>query len=143
MRAFIAPKKFNVLGGNEAGVTLIETLIALALLGLIAAAFLSSLSTASKATFITDERATAESLARSQLEYVKALDYVEYVDGATEYSPAPIPSGTDYSDYSVTIDVQLVHATDDGIQKITVTVKHSNKTVLTVANYKVDRYEEE
>ena len=144
-RSIVAPC-FRVVGrlkGSETGVTLIETLVALALIGIISVAVLSGLATAAKATFIADERATAESLARSQMEYVKALDYVEYIDGATEYSPAPIPNGADYSDYSVTIAVQPVHAIDDGIQKITITVNHDGTAVLTVDNYKVDRYEEE
>jgi len=47
------------LRGNETGFTLIETLVALALLGLIAVAFFSALTTAARATFIADEQATA------------------------------------------------------------------------------------
>ena len=127
------------LGGNESGVTLIETMIALALLALIAAALLGGLATAAQATFLADERATAESLARSQMEYVKTLNY-EY--GTTQYSPAPIPSGKDYSGYSVTIAAEPLHDSDDGIQKITVTVSHTDKLVLTVEDYKVDRIDE-
>lgn len=80
MRLFTTGKKFNTLRGKEAGVSLIETLIALALLGIIAATFLSGLTTAAKATFIADERATAESLARSQMEYVKSQGYIDYAD---------------------------------------------------------------
>jgi len=129
-----AIKKFNILRNNEAGVTLIETLIALALLGIIAAAFLTGLSTASKAAFIADERATAESLARSQMEYVKTRPYEP---DATKYSPAEIPSGKDYSGYSVMIDAEPSHAT--GIQKITVTIKHLDKQLITLEGYKADR----
>ena len=136
MRAFMAAKKFNILGNNEAGVTLIETLIALAILGLIAVAFLGGLATAAKATIIADEQATAESLARSQMEYVKTLGYVY---DATEYPPAPIPGSEDYSGYSVMIDAEPLHDTDDGIQEITVTIKHHDKQVITLEGYKVDR----
>lgn len=135
MRLFTTGKKFNTLRGKEAGVSLIETLIALALLGIIAATFLSGLTTAAKATFIADERATAESLARSQMEYVKSLDY-QYA--ASEYPVDPeltIPEGWVVPPPVV----EPLHDTDDGIQKITVTVKRNDKPVLTVENYKVDR----
>ena len=114
-------------------------------MGLIAAAFLGSLATTAQATFIADERATAESLARSQMEYVKSLEYVEYVDGATEYTPASIPDDEDYSNYSATIGVESLPAdpndpnggTLDGIQKITVTVEHHDEPVITLEGYKI------
>jgi len=136
VKAFRAGRNPRIFGEKESGVGLIETLVALALLGIIAASFLGGLATASKAAFTADERATAECLARSQLEYVKTLDYVT---DATEYSPAPIPSGEDYSNYSVAISAEPVHATDDGIQKITVTIKHHDKEVFTLESYKVKR----
>lgn len=108
----------------------------MAILGLIAVAFLSGLSTAAKATFIADEQATAESLARSQMEYVKSQPY------ADSYSPASIPEwleDEDYSGYSVTIDAEPLHDTDQGIQKITVTIEHLDKQLITLDGYKVDR----
>jgi len=132
-RLFRVTKKLK---GNETGVILIETVVALAILGLIVVAFTGGLGTAAKATIIADERATAESLARSQMEYVRSLDYIY---DATQYSPAPIPSGEDYSGYSVMIDAEPLHDTDDGIQKITVTIKHYDKPVITLEGYKVDR----
>lgn len=66
---------------NERGMTLIEVLIALAILGLVAVAFLSGLTTVSRALLIADERTTAESLARSQMEYVKSQGYQEAEPG--------------------------------------------------------------
>ncbi|MBA7685660.1 hypothetical protein ES703_94085 [subsurface metagenome] len=110
--------------------------MALAILGLIAAAFLGSLATTAQATFIADERATAESLARSQMEYVKTLEYVEYVDGATEYPSALIPSWLLDEDYSVTINVEPLYDADD-IQKITVTVEHNDNQVFILEGYKI------
>ena len=123
------------LKGNETGVTLVEALVALAVLGLIAVAFLSGLTTAAQATLIADERATAESLARSQMEYVKNLDY------DSSYTPDEIPA--EYDGYSATIDAEDLPDTDGDIQKIRVTVYHGTKQVLTVDGYKVDRYEAE
>ena len=116
--------------------TLIETVVALAILGAISVTFLSGLATTSKATFTADEQTTAESLARSQMECVKNTDYVY---DAAQYSPAPIPSGKDYINYSVVITAEPLHNPDDGIQKITVTIKHSDKLLITLKDYKVDR----
>jgi type II secretory pathway pseudopilin PulG len=126
----------RVFARRESGISLVETVVALAILGTIAVTFLSGLVTSSKATFIVDEQATAESLARSQMEWIKNVDYVYDV---TEYSPAPIPSGKDYVRYSVTIAAEPLHDPDDGIQKVTVTVKHSDKGVIKLECYKVDR----
>jgi len=122
--------------GRESGMTLIETLAALAVLGTIAICFLSGLVTTSKATFIIEEQATAENIARSQMEWVKNTDYTV---NATQYSPAPIPSGSDYINYSANITVEPLHATDDGIQTITITVIHSDEQVFTLEGYKLDR----
>jgi type II secretory pathway pseudopilin PulG len=124
------------LRGNEAGLTLIEAVVALAILELIVSAFVGSLSTVAKATSVADEQATAESLARSQMEYVKTVDYVY---DTTQYSPAAIPGDEDYSGYSATIDAEPLHDTDDGIQKIAVTIEHNDKPVITLEGYKVDR----
>ncbi len=129
-------KRLRSLPGNQSGVALLETLVALALLGAIAVTFLSGLSTSAKATVIADEQNTAESLALAQMEWAKRLDYSE---NATGYAPAPVPDDLDYTGYSATITAEPVHATDDGIQKITVTITHNSKEVLELESYKVDR----
>jgi len=58
---------------SETGASLIETLVALALLGIVAVAFLSGLATATKATAITNQRATAESLVRCEISLISEL----------------------------------------------------------------------
>ena len=121
---------------GESGTTLLETLIALAVLGTIAVTFLSGVIATSKAAFLADERATAESLAQSQMEWAANATYV---DDATGYSPAPIPSGRDYINYSANITAQPLHPSDDGIQKTTVTVSRSGEAVMILEGYKVHR----
>ncbi len=127
---------------NEKGFTLIEVLIALAILGLIGVAFLSALATASKAIIIADERTTAESLARSQMEYVKDQLYIDYnIEGHLLYDEiTPLP--TNYTiDFTVEslLDPNPPNSPLVGIQKITVTVNHHGNEVLTLEDYKVDR----
>ena len=120
---------------RESGATLLEVVVALAILGTIAVTFLSGLVTTSKAAFTADERTTAESLARSQMEWVKDASY----NATGYYSPGPIPSGKDYINYSANITAEPVNESEDGIQKITVTVKHSGEGVITLEGYKVQR----
>lgn len=121
---------------DERGITLIEVLIAVALLSIIGVAFLSGLATASKAIFVADERATAESLARSQMEYVKNQPY------AASY-PETIPAEFKDAGYSAEIEVGSVPDAIGGIQKITVKIYHHddahvNPPVITLEDYKVN-----
>lgn len=120
----------------EAGVSLVETVVVLAVLGTIAVTFLTGLIISSEAAFTTDEQATAESLARSQMEWAQSADYTP---DATEYPLAPIPDGKDYTDYSANITASPLHASEDGIQKITVTVSRSGEQIITLESYKVLR----
>ncbi len=139
---------------NEKGFTLIGVMIALLLLGIIAVALLGALATASNAIFIADERATAESLARTEMEYIKNCEY-EYLSAPWSYELPSNPPSWDtthalpagYDGYSLTVDGNLFDADgdddvdpdDEGIQKIIVTVKHHDKEVITLENYKVER----
>ncbi len=134
-RLWIA-KRLRKFAGSESGVTLIETLVALAVLGAVVVTFLSGLATTSKASIVADEQTTAESLARSQMEWAKEATYVS---GATQYSAAPITGSNDYIGYSAAIVAAPLRTPDDGIQKITVTVKHFAKEVVKLEDYKVNR----
>ena len=129
-------RMLRIFSGRESGVAFLETVVALAILGIIAVTFLNGLTTASKSTFIADEQTTAESLAQSQMEWVKNADY-SY--NATTYSPVAMPVGKDYINYSVMITASPLHDPDDGIQKIIVSVKHSDEGVIKLEGYKVDR----
>lgn len=123
----------RVMKGDK-GFVFIETIVALALLGIIAVVLLSSVGTATKATMVADEQVTAESLARSEIEYIKGCDY-QY--SATEY---PIDSTLDIpGSWSVGTTVEAISGRGDDIQKVTVTVQRGGESELSVVTYKVDR----
>jgi type II secretory pathway pseudopilin PulG len=113
-----------------------ETVIAVAILGVVSASFLNGLTTTSRSVFITDEHSTAESLAESQLESVKNSHY-SY--NTTSYTASPIPDSKDYLQYSAIVLAEPLHTPDSGIQKITVIVQRSGKAVFNLEGYKVDR----
>jgi prepilin-type N-terminal cleavage/methylation domain-containing protein len=161
-------KVARVLRGTSRGVTLIEVLIALALFTIIAIVFLGGLTVAARAVFIGDQRTTAESLARAQMEYVKSQAYSpaewDYEITATSRTrtyheepdkrptwwsdvPEDIPPELDamYHAYAVRVDAEPIEDPDDpdsdlvGIQKIIVTVRHDDRVVFTLEGYNMDR----
>ncbi|OGN95473.1 MAG: hypothetical protein A2Z77_07140 [Chloroflexi bacterium RBG_13_51_36] len=132
----------RVLEGRSRGLTFIEVLLAIAILGVISIAFMSALSTSSNVLILADERTTAESLSRRQMEYVKSQSYspetmvtdpiYQKIDG--------IPEG--YSLWSVDINGEKVEQItgipwdsennkpadmDNGLQKISLVVTHKDK----------------
>ncbi len=129
-------QKIMGLNRRELGITFLETVIALAILGAVSVSFLNGLTSASKSVFIVDKKTTAESLAQSQMEWVKNASY-SY--NATSYSAVPIPDGKDYLQYSSVVSAEPVHTPDDGIQKITVSIQRSGESVYFLQGYKVDR----
>ncbi len=145
---------------DEKGFGLMEVALAIALLGVVAVAFLNALATGSRAIMIADERATSESLARTQMEYVRSLEYSSadwnYTVTSSDLSstdppaadwwdddPPPLLSG-DYDGYTVIVStVPLNGAIDDGIQVITVTIQHTvseeTKEIFTLEGYRAQR----
>ena len=126
---------------SEKGSSLFEVMLAIALLGVIIVALLSALSTGSTAVFVADERATAESLARSQMEYVRNQNYDASHNPPQYALLTDIPAGYDISVVAVRLDPKGDGtAADDGIQKITVTVQHLDKPeVVVLENYRSAR----
>ena len=117
---------------NEKGFSLLEVLMALGLMGIIAVAFLIGIASSSRAVLLADEKTTAESLARSQMEYVKEVDYVPgAITYGTDPDLAPLPDGFEVG--------TLVNELAGGLQKITVTIDYNTGVVTTLEGYKVDR----
>lgn len=118
---------------NQKGISLVEVLMGLAIFGIVGLAFLSGLSTTSRTLFITDEQETAKTLAETQMEYIKQLDY------ASSYSPAVIPP--EYPGYTVKtpIAVESIPSRDGNIQKITIEILHNNNPVTSLESYKTVR----
>jgi prepilin-type N-terminal cleavage/methylation domain-containing protein len=144
--------------GNSRGFTMIEVLIAIAILGIISIGFLSALATSSLSVALGDERTVAESLARRQIEYVKNQGYIA-ASVLNNYTPtyqkiSGIPEG--YSIWSVASTsstvvisenitgipwdsadnrpVNMPTDKDVGLQKISLVIKHEDKEIYTFVN---------
>jgi Tfp pilus assembly protein PilV len=104
-------------------------LIALLLLGIVGSGFLAVLANSSSHTINADVQATAESIARSQMESIKGQAY----DATAPYTYAKIDFTLFGGSWDTSITATL-KAT--GLQKISVTVIHDGQNVLTLEGYK-------
>ena len=116
---------------SEKGFGLIEALVSIAILGIIGATFLMTLVTALRAVQISDERVMAEALAKSQMEYIKAQDYVD--TGVYLLLPG---IEEDYPSFSINMVAPIVVA---GLQKVTIEIYNNEDKIFTLEGYKVDR----
>lgn len=133
---------------SEKGFALIETLVALALMGITAVGLLSGLATTFRAGTISQERVVAESLAKSQWEYIRAQDYIPTADYDPDdpekrYQLIAIPDELVVKDYTVEIGTPAtIIGPDDGefeLQSITVVINCDSKQLLTISDYRVGR----
>jgi type II secretory pathway pseudopilin PulG len=126
----LANLKRTLVDGQE-GVGLVEVLVAVAILGITLVVLLSAISTGSVGVTTTEERVTAENLARSQLEYNKSLAYLT--------PPASYVTVTPPAGYGISAEAASISGGDSYIQKITVTITRDGETLVTVEDFKVDR----
>ena len=143
--------------GSSPGFTLIEVLIALALFAIIGIVFAGGLATASKSVLTADVRTNAESLARTEIEYVKSHAYHagnwSYVVTnliATTCTDGVCPDWVDNDPHTLSAEHALytveVHAepvnesqSQYPIEEITVTVSHDDRQVITLVGYRIFR----
>jgi prepilin-type N-terminal cleavage/methylation domain-containing protein len=116
---------------SERGVTLVESLIAVAVLGIAIVVFVAGLSTGTISTSKSDRLSTAHELARSQLEHTK--------DAAYNAAPYAYPTVVPPAGYTVTSNASAIPLGDASIQLITVDVSDATGVVFTLEGYKVDR----
>ena len=112
---------------SEIGSSLVEILVAVAIVALALTLFVAGLSTGAFAVRASNRLTTANNLAASQLETIKAAGYI--TDTAS-YPAIPWPPG-----YSI---VNAVTQLQPALQQVTVTVSYQGGTVV-VSNYKVNR----
>jgi prepilin-type N-terminal cleavage/methylation domain-containing protein len=154
--------------GRSRGFTLIEVVIAMVLLGIIGVAIFSALSYASTVLIVADRQATAESLAKTQMEYIKNKIYSPAPNGGVgNYTKiSEIPTG--YTIWSVGRNGTIVNGgtndpvigipwdsagntasyNDTGLQKITLIVSYnilryditSQKSTSVAQNFTLEDY---
>jgi len=132
---------------SEKGFALIETLVALALMGITAVGLLSGLATTFRAGTISQERVVAESLAKSQWEYIRAQDYIltadyDPDDPEKRYQLIDIPDELVVKGYTVEIGTPAtIIGPDDEfeLQSITILIERDSKQLLTMSDYRVGR----
>lgn len=111
---------------GEKGFSLLETILALALLGIISACFLGATATTSTARVTADEKASGKILAESLMEGIKKDSY------APSYN-VTVPA--DFAGYTTNITVEE----NNNIQDITITIQRRNREVFSLESYKVNR----
>ena len=149
---------------GEAGISLIETIVGLAIVATVGVALISGLATSISAAIIHREQATGEALARSQMEYIKEQPYSDnawsYTVASSQRNSTQQPSWWDENDpplllssylgYSVSVTAEdfdadgdgtfEVPGDDDGIRKITLSVYHPDSDlVISLESNKVRR----
>jgi len=125
-------KRYLMTIGKQKGFGLVESLIAVAILGSTVFMLLGSLSTGSLSVGILYEETISENIGRMQMEYTKSLAF-----HSAPYVYQPVTEIPD--DYSVTATASSITGRDTNIQKITVEVYRNGERTHTLEGYKVNR----
>ncbi len=121
------------LSGGEKGTSILEALLAAAILGTISVVFIGAIDGGMSRADQVEARLTADSLIRSQIEELKGVAY----DSGNSYDvTVTAPNG-----FSLTIDVVDISpvAVPNSLQEIVLTVLRSGRPVMAVETLKVDR----
>ena len=132
---------------NEQGLSFVEILVGLAIVAVVTTAFMSGMTTTFKGIEVSQERVAAESLAKSQIEYIKVQDYVAVADynpgdPANRYGLIDIPADLLSAGYSIEINTpQIVISSNETgfeLQSVNVTVKRNEQGKLIITFYKLN-----
>jgi prepilin-type N-terminal cleavage/methylation domain-containing protein len=126
-------KKILCRVNHQRGFGLVETLVAIAILGVSITAFVTDLSAGSIAVRIQNENAVAQGLAQNQMEVIKASPY----DKSGQSYPI-VDSLPGYDIEITTSDVFKGNA-NKTIQQVSIAIKHNDAVVLILEGYKVNR----
>ena len=131
--------------GNQKGFTLAEVLIALTVMGMVGVSVMAALNASSKTIVSSHEMTIAESLTRTEMEYIKRYPY-DSTNNPPVYDVGIDLSGDPYyGDYDIIVEAVRLDPkddgtdNDDGIQKVTVKIKYHDRLLLTTEDYKVNR----
>ncbi len=139
------PGRVGGINLGQKGVMLLEILVGLAILGVIAVAYMNGMTSTFKAIGISQEKVAAESLAKSQIEYIKVQDYIRVADynpdyPATSYELITIPPDLAAAGYSVNISIpeEVISELEGGfeLQGVTITVRRNNQQKLQISIYR-------
>ncbi len=125
---------------NSTGVTLLETVIALAMFSSAGTAVLMGVSAAHTSSDRVEAHAIAENLARNQMEYVLSLEYVDPPGNYASVADDVILNLTIPSGYSVSA-VAETYLADDGftgsIENVVITVSRDAQSILILESLRV------
>ncbi len=116
---------------DERGLALMESLIAVVVLGTTVLSFTVGLATGALGIRENDQEVVAQGLARTQLEYTKSY---AYDPSATTYPIVSTPPG-----YAIAVSVSFVPSTNSNIQKVTANITRDGNLIMTIKDYKVNR----
>lgn len=115
----------------EKGTSLLEVIIAVALLGIISVLFLGGVANSSTARVQADERMSAKILAETLMDNVKKQTYYSSASSYNMTVPA------EFSSYAANLTV--TNMANGNIQKLNIAIRHLSHDVLTLESYKVKR----
>lgn len=139
---------------REGGISLLETITGMAILGMIGVGFMSALGSTFQATDINDEKVVAENLIRTQLEFLRSQPYCEPgntpytipTDGACGTYTVPPTGITPPDGYSVTVELDTYCCDTSSnpypiaeLQKITAVVSRDGVFVSQTSDLKTNR----
>ncbi|HSW59090.1 MAG TPA: type II secretion system protein [Dehalococcoidales bacterium] len=115
---------------NQSGIGLVESLVAIAILGVSAVAFITGLSTGAVSVNTLDQEVTAHRLMTSQMEELKAE---RYDSSGRSYQIIKTPAN-----YSISLNVKTIENSDSDLQSITVSVSYRGSLLSKLETYKAN-----